>query len=289
MAHQDGKSPAPVPTVDFYGDTSAWPMSELVHSERLVKRSELHDWRIRPHRHNNLTQLFLVLEGSGKARLDSAWHDVASPCLLIVPERAVHEFEWLESSDGLVLSIRSNLVSALAQHIEPLGAIFGRAAMLNITESLPLITELFTAIHDECTALRPLKDVSLDSLIRVLAIWLARQTGTQAPAGALPGRAGKHYANFTRLLDEYHKSHWSVARYADALGITPSHLNAICQQLAICGGNSRTRAWQLTGNPWAEDPGCYLSDIEIGVTDMPDRVELTPYRKGEEAGKLVPG
>jgi heme d1 biosynthesis radical SAM protein NirJ len=60
---------------------------------------------------------------------------------------------------------------------------------------------------------------------------------------------------------------------------------AKCQHLAICGGNSRTRAWQLTGNPWAEDPGCYLSDTEIGVVDMPQRVELTPYRRKQEAEK----
>ena len=60
---------------------------------------------------------------------------------------------------------------------------------------------------------------------------------------------------------------------------------ASCSHLAICGGNSRTRAWQLTGNPWAEDPGCYLSDEEIGVVDMPERVELTPYRKHQEAKK----
>jgi len=60
---------------------------------------------------------------------------------------------------------------------------------------------------------------------------------------------------------------------------------AICKHLAICGGNSRTRAWQLTGNPWAEDPGCYLSDEEIGVADMPDRIELTPYRRQNEADK----
>jgi len=60
---------------------------------------------------------------------------------------------------------------------------------------------------------------------------------------------------------------------------------AICQHLAICGGNSRTRAWQLTGNPWAEDPGCYLSDAEIGVVDMPQRVEVTPYRRSQEAEK----
>ncbi len=60
---------------------------------------------------------------------------------------------------------------------------------------------------------------------------------------------------------------------------------AICQHLAICGGNSRTRAWQLTGNPWAEDPGCYLSDHEIGVANMPQRIEVTPYRRRHEAGK----
>jgi heme d1 biosynthesis radical SAM protein NirJ len=60
---------------------------------------------------------------------------------------------------------------------------------------------------------------------------------------------------------------------------------AECRYLAICGGNSRTRAWQLTGNPWAEDPGCYLSDDEIGVANMPGRVAVTPYRKREEAPK----
>jgi radical SAM protein with 4Fe4S-binding SPASM domain len=60
---------------------------------------------------------------------------------------------------------------------------------------------------------------------------------------------------------------------------------AECLYLAICGGNSRTRAWQLTGNPWAEDPGCYLKDDEIGVTNMPKRVAVTPYRKRVEVQK----
>jgi heme d1 biosynthesis radical SAM protein NirJ len=36
-----------------------------------------------------------------------------------------------------------------------------------------------------------------------------------------------------------------------------------CQYLAICGGNTRVRAHQNTGDPWAEDPGCYLTDEEI--------------------------
>ncbi|MBF0219031.1 MAG: heme d1 biosynthesis radical SAM protein NirJ [Gammaproteobacteria bacterium] len=38
-----------------------------------------------------------------------------------------------------------------------------------------------------------------------------------------------------------------------------------CIHLDICNGNTRVRAMQLTGNPWAEDPGCYLTDTEIGL------------------------
>ncbi len=36
-----------------------------------------------------------------------------------------------------------------------------------------------------------------------------------------------------------------------------------CAYLSICNGNTRVRAQQLTGDPWAEDPGCYLTDEEI--------------------------
>ena len=40
-----------------------------------------------------------------------------------------------------------------------------------------------------------------------------------------------------------------------------------CRFFDICGGNTRVRAQQLSGDPWAEDPGCYLSDAEIGIAD----------------------
>lgn len=43
---------------------------------------------------------------------------------------------------------------------------------------------------------------------------------------------------------------------------------AACPQADICGGNTRVRAQQLTGNPWAEDPGCYLDDDELGLPSM---------------------
>ena len=38
-----------------------------------------------------------------------------------------------------------------------------------------------------------------------------------------------------------------------------------CACLDVCGGNTRVRAYQVSGDAWAEDPGCYLTDQEIGV------------------------
>jgi heme d1 biosynthesis radical SAM protein NirJ len=38
---------------------------------------------------------------------------------------------------------------------------------------------------------------------------------------------------------------------------------ARCRYQEICNGNTRVRAAQITGNIWAEDPGCYLTDCEI--------------------------
>jgi heme d1 biosynthesis radical SAM protein NirJ len=54
---------------------------------------------------------------------------------------------------------------------------------------------------------------------------------------------------------------------------------AQCNSRAICGGNTRTRAWQLTGNFWAEDPGCYLTNEEIGVDEQQQRLQLQPWTR----------
>jgi hypothetical protein len=56
-----------------------------------------------------------------------------------------------------------------------------------------------------------------------------------------------------------------------------------CPFLDVCGGNTRVRALQLTGDPWEEDPACYLSDGELGLPEEPRRAVLTPYRKQTHA------
>ncbi len=42
---------------------------------------------------------------------------------------------------------------------------------------------------------------------------------------------------------------------------------ATCRWLDICGGNFRVRAEAVTGDVWAPDPACYLTDDEISQVD----------------------
>ncbi len=56
-----------------------------------------------------------------------------------------------------------------------------------------------------------------------------------------------------------------------------------CKYQALCGGALRVRAELMTGDPWASDPACYLTDEEIGLSpeavttpsdrSRPDRME----------------
>ena len=56
-----------------------------------------------------------------------------------------------------------------------------------------------------------------------------------------------------------------------------------CRYFDVCGGNTRVRAQQLSGDPWTEDPGCYLFDEEIGVESTTERLRMSPYSRQPRA------
>lgn len=68
----------------------------------------------------------------------------------------------------------------------------------------------------------------------------------------------------------------------DGLKSQPRPLEGRCGDCSfkdVCGGNTRVRAYQLTGSFWAEDPACYLTDEEIGVETNEERLQVTPWSR----------
>jgi Fe-coproporphyrin III synthase len=53
-----------------------------------------------------------------------------------------------------------------------------------------------------------------------------------------------------------------MAGLKDRLGLLKGRCGT-CRFKSICGGSLRARAEAVTGDPWAADPGCYLTEAEI--------------------------
>jgi len=48
---------------------------------------------------------------------------------------------------------------------------------------------------------------------------------------------------------------------------------SVCPYFEICNGNLRVRAESYYNDPWAEDPACYLTAEELGITEPYERLE----------------
>ena len=58
---------------------------------------------------------------------------------------------------------------------------------------------------------------------------------------------------------------WSGGEILDKLRVHPRELSGKCNDckvIDICNGGSRSRAYAISGDLWAEDPSCYLSEDE---------------------------
>lgn len=58
---------------------------------------------------------------------------------------------------------------------------------------------------------------------------------------------------------------WQKGDLLDKLRVHPREISGICaecEQIDICNGGSRARAYAITGDLWSEDPSCYLSQKE---------------------------
>ncbi len=68
------------------------------------------------------------------------------------------------------------------------------------------------------------------------------------------------------IMEQDFDAIWSTGSLLDQLRIHPRHtlkgICADCEQIDICNGGSRARAYAISGDLWSEDPSCYLTQEE---------------------------
>ncbi|GAB3101485.1 helix-turn-helix domain-containing protein [Aestuariicella hydrocarbonica] len=219
-----------VPSTDFYGESTLWPVTDLVYSEQLSLRSALYDWQIKPHKHQDLMQIFYVESGSGSAQVDDRSLQIASGDLLVVPDQCVHTFRWAENSSGYVLFIARPLITKLDSVIGPLPWCHGNANCFPLGDDQSFIITLLTALHRECEGNQPDREISLENQALSLFIWLKRQHCQSTSENQRHKHKSQHKLDkFIHLLEEHHCQQHSVNWYAKSIGVSAPHLNSLCK------------------------------------------------------------
>jgi transposase len=111
---------------------------------------------------------------------------------------------------------------------------------------------------------------------------LMRQTGARMKSESVKGLTAEQVEGFGFAPDVAlaAEANRAVSQTLAALKAKPRRVKGRCSECGyfdICGGNTRVRARQLTGDAWAEDPGCYLDDDELGIEPGYERIRMKPY------------
>lgn len=224
--------PSPtVPVFKLYGENLGWPTPDLLHCESIPERSRLHGWEIKPHRHADLTQLLYLRRGEALIDMEGVQTRVAQPAIQVTPPMCIHGFQFGEQVDGYVLSLAPPLVAHLQAQLGAQHAVLGQAGLYPVGTERRYLDTLFEAIDREYATHAPARDLLLQSLVGVLAVWLGRQALVRH-AEERPERGRDYLTAFSRLLEQHYRDHLGLDEYARRLGISTAHLNGLCRRLA---------------------------------------------------------
>lgn len=237
-----------VPVFKLYGETQHWPTPDLLHCESIPERSQLHDWRIRPHRHADLVHILLITQGSVELALEGTTHRLQSACAIVVPAMAIHGFLFSPDVQGHIIT----LAKPLADHLH---AVMGESSTLKQADFYPLplsreneasqsethskkrIVTLVSQIDQEYRQPAPGRDRLLEALIQALVVELSRLGAcTENPIKRYGHRQSdkgrQHLDHYQTLIEAHYREQPSIEALAEQIGVSSAHLNMLCRQLA---------------------------------------------------------
>lgn len=211
-----------IPAFNLFGETSAFP--DVIHCERIFDRARLHGWKISPHRHHQMAQVFHIETGFAQVTLDGSESTLKNGEFLYVPPKIVHGFTFDKGTEGLVLSLPSPVVQRLGPQSQPL------TAWLNSTHHTPLsdtargLLSQLALFHDKSGIFRAQRLVALSHALLVTLAEDSAQIDTPDQDQT------RQMQQLDALIADHMTEGWSATDYARALHMTAGHLNRIVRR-----------------------------------------------------------
>lgn len=220
-----------IPTFTRYGETDHYP--DVVHSESFSARAPIHDWRIIPHRHASMSQVFLCKDGWIDAKVDGkAWH-VTTGYYLFVPAHSVHEFRFQPDSVGQVISIPNTVTASLGPATAALQKALSTGFFGAIDHDLAPLADALDRAARGRQAFRTQRLVSLAH--SVLAVLAESRTVETDPNQNRPQLRLQALDN---LIATHIGEGFGASDYARALAISTGHLSRLCRAASGLGATA---------------------------------------------------
>lgn len=228
---------ARVPAFQLYGEAARPPVARFVHAERIRARAPMHGWRIEPHRHPDLSQAFLVTRGGGVLEVEGDSRTFSAPWLLWMPSGLVHGFRFEPGTEGHVLTVADDFLSAVVtgeSRADLAGTLAAPAsAVLAGDAARPTDVERsFREIRDALGFEEAGARVAVEAHLKLILVALARAAGPGGGGATEEGRASAVFRAFRRLVEARFQEQWPVARYAAELGLSVDRLHDLCVRAA---------------------------------------------------------
>ena len=223
-----------IPSYALYGESIA-PADTWMHWETITSRSSLHGFRIAPHRHEQLTQLLFVANGTAEVTFDDQVTPVSGPTLLIIPPVIVHGFRFSDDVLGHVLTLVSRDLMELLADAPQIAALCQRPSILDLTGldgSGAAVADAFIDLIAEGDRLEPGQRLALKARAALLMVQIHRTALLAERQTDVKGTRAETLArSFQALVDDRYGKSRTIGDYATALGISSTHLNRVCNHV----------------------------------------------------------
>ncbi len=213
-------------TYSLFGESVHFP--DVMHCETIASRSALHDWELEPHRHARLHQVLMLESGGGTAHVEGEAVALRARSVLNIPAGTVHGFSFQPGSDGLIITLPDDLVDA---SLEGTGAARRALSTFGAARADRAIRALARQVWTEFSGHESARALVLRGLCAALLGLVARALSSQARPDAADAATPRLFSRFEALLEAHYAEHWKVARYADALGVSPTHLSRVSRAI----------------------------------------------------------
>ncbi len=222
-----------IPQFGLYGETTLSQEPSFIHIEDIATRSSENGWHIKPHRHAKMFQLLCMYDGELDVTLDDQQISLKGGWVILIPSGVVHGFKFHPCTKGTVLSVANpSSHDQTPQSNTLFETLLLEAQIFSFNDKpvhLAQLVQYLTLIKSELDQAENDYQHIQEWLVNCILMTLRREQEEQNLRNAQPHNGRQLLPSLKQLLNHNYHQHWTVKEYAQALHVSPSTLNRLCQ------------------------------------------------------------